>query len=119
RAIAGRSLASTLRGTTSTLDEAPAFAESLTPRIHYGWSDLRSIRDGRWKFVLAPTSELYDLARDPGEHHNAVNDEPARARALRAALDRHLSEESASSARAPQGGGVPAVPLDLVEKLGA
>src|SRR5262249_35834350 len=63
-AVAGRSLALVVRGAAATLDEAPAFAESLTPRIHYGWSDLRSVRDGRWKFILAPRPELYDLARD-------------------------------------------------------
>ncbi|HJZ78407.1 MAG TPA: sulfatase-like hydrolase/transferase [Vicinamibacterales bacterium] len=115
--IAGRSLAAAARGDRRGLDEAPAFAESLTPRIHYGWSDLRSIRDGRWKFVLAPRPELYDLARDPAERRNLVVDEPARARALRTALERQLgSEESALSARAAPPGDIP---LELVERLGA
>jgi choline-sulfatase len=115
--LAGRSLASATRGGAATLDEAPAFAESLTPRIHYGWSDLRSVRDGRWKFIRAPRSELYDLDRDPGEQHNLIQDEPARARALQAALDRHLrSEELATSAGAAKSGDVPA---ELVEKLSA
>ena len=114
-ALSGRSLASAARGAAPTLEEAPAFSESLTPRIHYGWSDLRSVRDGRWKFIRAPTPELYDLARDPGEQHNLVHEEAARARALAAALDRHLlSEDSATSARSAQ-----PVPAELVEKLGA
>ena len=113
-ALSGRSLAPAIRGTVS-LDEAPAFAESLTPRIHYGWSDLRSVRDGRWKFIRAPRPELYDLTRDPGEEHNLVRDEPARARALAAALDRHLlGEESAASRPAAAD-----LPAELVEKLGA
>jgi choline-sulfatase len=116
-AIAGRSLASAARGGTRALDEAAAFAESLTPRIHYGWSDLRSVRDGRWKFVLAPRPELYDLTRDPDEHHNLLLDEPARARALRSALERQLrAEESARPARAAQRGDIP---IELVERLGA
>jgi arylsulfatase A-like enzyme/Tfp pilus assembly protein PilF len=112
---AGRSLASLLRGEAAKLDEAPAFAESLTPRIHYGWSDLHSLREGRWKFILAPRSELYDLARDPFELHNVVDAEPARARAFRAAIDRRLASE-ASTARQAQAGDVP---IDLIEKLGA
>jgi arylsulfatase A-like enzyme/Tfp pilus assembly protein PilF len=115
--LAGRSLAPAVRSTPSTLDEAPAFAESLTPRIHYGWSDLRSIRDGRWKFILAPRPELYDLAGDPGERHNIADDQPARARALRAALEHHMAaEEPAAAARAARAGDVP---IELVQRLGA
>jgi choline-sulfatase len=116
RARAGRSLAPALSGSPTALREEPSFAESLTPRIHYGWSDLRSIRDGRWKFILAPKPELYDLARDPGEHDNLVNNEPARARALGAGLARHLADDTPALARQPSTGDVPA---DLVEKLGA
>jgi len=115
--LAGRSLASMARAAGPALDDAPAFAESLTPRIHYGWSDLRSIRDGRWKFILAPKPELYDLANDPAEARNLALDEPARARALRGALADHLrSEDAAISARPAQPSDVPP---ELVEKLGA
>src|SRR5207247_2326486 len=77
-----------LRGTT--LADEPAFAESLVPLIHYGWSDLRSVRDGRWKYILAPRAELYDLDRDPGELANLVEREPAPARAMRAGLQQLL-----------------------------
>src|SRR5262249_9040647 len=115
--LSGRSLAAVVGGARVTLGEAPAFAESLTPRIHYGWSDLRSIRDGRWKYIRAPAPELYDLARDPGELHNLLRDEPARARALQMALDGHLrAENSPAAAPAPSGGGVH---TELVEKLSA
>jgi tetratricopeptide (TPR) repeat protein len=98
------------------LDDTPSFAESLTPRIHYGWSDLRSVRDGRWKFILAPKAELYDLSSDPGELHNLIDAEPLRARALHAGLERHLAEDSPSATRKISPADVPA---DLVEKLGA
>ena len=115
-ALAGRSLAAAARGAGSRLEEAPAFAESLTPRVHYGWSDLRSVRDGRWKFIRAPRPELYDLGRDPGERRNLVDEEPARARALAAALDRHLREEERAPQRAAPAADAPA---ELVEKLSA
>jgi arylsulfatase A-like enzyme/Tfp pilus assembly protein PilF len=114
--LAGRSLASLLRGKPAPLDEAPAFAESLTPRIHYGWSDLHSVREGRWKFILAPRPELYDLARDPSELNNMIDVEPARARAFRAAIDRRLASEAAAAPRQAQAGDVP---IELIEKLGA
>ena len=48
------------------------YSESFYPRYHYGWSDLRSVQDGRFKLILAPVPELYDLGRDPGEEKNLV-----------------------------------------------
>ncbi len=49
-----------------------AYAETFYPRYHYGWSDLRSVQDGRWKLIVAPVPELYDLERDPDEEKNLV-----------------------------------------------
>ena len=49
-----------------------AYSETFYPRYHYGWSDLRSVQDGRFKLILAPVPELYDLDRDPGEEKNLV-----------------------------------------------
>jgi len=52
-----------------------AHAESWYPRYHYGWSELRSIQDGRFKLIRAPRSELYDLSTDPREEqdHSSEN----------------------------------------------
>jgi len=111
---AGRSIAPALRG--EALADEPAFAESLVPLIHYGWSDLRAVRDGRWKYILAPRPELYDLDRDPGELTNLVDREPSRARAMRTGLEQHLRTEEAAVRSAPAAA---AVPADLLEKLGA
>src|SRR5262249_9960496 len=112
----GHSVAPALRGESIIADETPAFAESLTPRIHYGWSDLEAIRDGRWKYILAPRPELYDLAADPGELTNLADAAPARARALRSALDRHLAETHSTT---PFDALSTKFPADTVEKLGA
>src|SRR6185295_13870907 len=84
-ATSGRSLAPGLKG--GAANDQPSFAESLVPLLHYGWSDLRAVRDGRWKYVLAPKSELYDLDNDPGELKNLVDAEPAKASAMRASLE--------------------------------
>src|SRR5207249_298705 len=113
-ATSGRSFAAALRG--ERLADEPAFAESLVPLIHYGWSDLRAIRDGRWKYILAPRAELYDLDRDPDELTNLVEREPARARALRGGLEQRLRLEKESARSAPAAA---VVPPDLLEKLGA
>jgi tetratricopeptide (TPR) repeat protein len=49
-----------------------AYSETFYPRYHFGWSDLRSVQDNRFKLILAPVPELYDLERDPGEGINLV-----------------------------------------------
>ena len=108
----GRSLAPVLRGTAPMTPE-PAYAESLLPLLHYGWSDLRALRDGRWKYIQAPRPELYDLETDPGETRDLAAEMPARAEALRNGVAAHLARERAVATDAA------GVPADLLEKLGA
>ena len=47
-----------------------SIAESWYPRLHFGWSELRSARVGEWKYIAAPKPELYDLRTDAGEGKN-------------------------------------------------
>jgi arylsulfatase A-like enzyme/Tfp pilus assembly protein PilF len=49
-----------------------AYSETYYPRFHYGWSDLKSVQDGRYKLILAPVPELYDVVADPREEKNLV-----------------------------------------------
>jgi arylsulfatase A-like enzyme/predicted Zn-dependent protease len=50
----------------------PAYSETYYPRFHYGWSDLKSVQDERYKLILAPLPELYDVVADPHEEKNLV-----------------------------------------------
>jgi choline-sulfatase len=109
----GRSLGPVLRGTAPMEVSEPAYAESLLPLLHYGWSDLRAMRDGRWKYIQAPRPELYDLEADPGETRDLAAEMPARAEALRNGLAAHLAREREVKTDAA------GVPADLLEKLGA
>ena len=43
------------------------YAESFAPLLDFGWSPLRALRDGQWKYIAAPRPELYDIVSDPGE----------------------------------------------------
>ena len=54
-----------------------SLAESWYPRLHFGWSELRSARVGEWKYIAAPKPELYDLRGDRGERKNLVHDRAA------------------------------------------
>ncbi len=44
----------------------------MYPLHHYGWSDLRALRSGRYKVIDAPRPELYDVDRDPNESHEPL-----------------------------------------------
>lgn len=113
--VSGRSLAAALRG--GALDETVAFAESLWPLVHYGWSDLRALRDGRWKYILAPRPELYDLEADPGETRNLAESDTTRARAYRSAVEGWLRDEQQRLRTQPSRTAV--VPPEMLEQLGA
>jgi choline-sulfatase len=63
-----------------------AYSETYFPLYYMNWAPLRSIQDGRWKFIEAPTPELYDLSTDPRELTNLAPREPGRAAALARAL---------------------------------
>jgi arylsulfatase A-like enzyme len=60
--------------------QAPVFSHTTEAfRVAEGYTDLASIRDARWKYILRPVDgieELYDLERDPDETANRVQQEP-------------------------------------------
>ena len=74
------------------------YSESLLPRIHFGWSELRSLVDRNHHFIEAPRSELYDLARDPRETKNVAADERRVFTAMRAAMEQHAAAFTAPAA---------------------
>ncbi len=50
--------------------EPPArriYAETFYPRLHFGWSELTALFDGRHQYIHGPDPELYDLVDDPAE----------------------------------------------------
>lgn len=49
------------------------YAETLYPRIHLGWSELRSIVEFPHHLIHGPRPELYDLRADPKEVTNVRN----------------------------------------------
>ena len=113
--LAGHSLAGALRGGPAP-QEPVTYAETLVPLLHFGWSDLRVVREGRFKYIQAPRPELYDLASDPGEQRNLADSQGARSTAMRTVLGRFLDEERRGG---PAAGGTASAPIELIEKLGA
>jgi choline-sulfatase len=64
----------------------PVFSESVYAHACFGWSDVRSLREGAYKYIEAPRPELYDLSRDPREVNNLVRTRAGEASRLRGEL---------------------------------
>jgi arylsulfatase A-like enzyme/Tfp pilus assembly protein PilF len=69
----------------------PVYSESLYPRLHLGWSELRALESGSYKLIQAPEPELYDMVTDPRERENLVEQQPQ----VVADLQRQLAELTA------------------------
>lgn len=64
------------------------YAESFAPLLDFGWSALRSVREGGWKYIEAPKPELYHVATDAQEGSNVFARERTRAATLQAHAQR-------------------------------
>jgi arylsulfatase A-like enzyme/tetratricopeptide (TPR) repeat protein len=63
-------------------EETTSYFEALSANLNRGWAPLRGIlRQGR-KMIVLPVPELYDVAKDPKEVRNQVDQDRPTARAL-------------------------------------
>ncbi|HEY0141814.1 MAG TPA: sulfatase-like hydrolase/transferase [Thermoanaerobaculia bacterium] len=80
----------------------PIYSETLYPRIHLGWSELRSLIDGNYHYIESSSPELYDLSKDPGETKNLIADERRVAASMRNALAQVPAGDTAIAAIDPE-----------------
>ncbi len=105
KGVQGRSLAQELSAAELTVGEPPArsaatepavlYAETLSPRLGYGWGEMRALYSGGRKYVFGPRPELYDLDADPRELRDLVAIEPETAERMQRQLSRFLSDHAA------------------------
>jgi choline-sulfatase len=72
--------------------QAGVYSETYYPRIHLGWSELRSLVDARYHLIDGPRPELYDVVHDPGETSDVLAQKAQAAAAMRAALARGAAD---------------------------
>ncbi|HUR80947.1 MAG TPA: sulfatase-like hydrolase/transferase, partial [Thermoanaerobaculia bacterium] len=97
-ALTGASAPARLDG-RSLLDDAPphpVFSETLYPRIHLGWSELRSVIDWPHHLIDGPKPELYDVARDVRESRDLRESDRRAYTRLRNALAAAPSTDAAA-----------------------
>jgi choline-sulfatase len=87
-ALPGRSLAATLAGGPAP-PAGEVYFESLAGMTGKGWAPLTGViaGGGADKLIAVPEPELYDLAADPGERRNLVDERRRRLHELRARLE--------------------------------
>jgi arylsulfatase A-like enzyme/Flp pilus assembly protein TadD len=66
--------------------ERRIYSETYYPRIHLGWSELRSLIDAQFHYIDAPRAELYAIA-DTAERSNVLADNRRVVAAMRAELE--------------------------------
>ena len=120
--VQGRSLLAQLRDDRTGRDRSDQaardrvlYGETFMPRIHFNWSELRGTENTKYHFIDAPRSELYDLAKDPGEVHNLFTEKKAVAEEMRAKLVGMIRDYSSGKEMAEKTGLDPA----LMERLKA
>ncbi len=89
-----------------------AYAESYYPKLHYGWSELRSLRADGWKVIDAPTPELFAIGKDPKEAENLFASQ--RALGDRMVAEAQRMEQGFTGGRATE---VRAPSADTLERL--
>ncbi|MGZ5554861.1 MAG: sulfatase-like hydrolase/transferase, partial [Candidatus Aminicenantales bacterium] len=98
-------------------DDVPAYGEAMASNIQFGWSALHALRTPRYKYIDAPRAELYDLAKDSGEHENVLAKSPEVARRMKAELD-VLMTETSRDAPAPQAADLDKETMERLSALG-
>ncbi len=91
--VQGQSLLDLCSGRREDLDLV-AYSESLYPRHHYGWSDLKSLRNGAFHFIASPEPELYDVRVDPLQEENLAPQRPDEVRRFELQLQELLGRFS-------------------------
>jgi tetratricopeptide (TPR) repeat protein len=93
------------------------YAETFLPRLHFNWSELRSVETEKYQFIDAPKPELYDLSSDPGETHNLYPEKKTVGDELRARLAALISKYTAGQELAQKTGLDPAL-MERLKSLG-
>lgn len=103
RSFKGRSLLRAIDAPAA----GPVYSETLYTHDAFGWAALRGLRLGAYKYIEAPTPELYNLQADPRERNNLLRGASpqavAEAKRLRGELTKLLARRAPEPATPPPG----------------
>jgi arylsulfatase A-like enzyme/Flp pilus assembly protein TadD len=91
--LPGRSLA------TLVTEKSPArrniYSETYYPRFHYGWADQHSLIDGEHHYIQSTRPELFNVAKDPAELKNVLDEDRRTQFAMKRAIEPLIREAAA------------------------
>ena len=93
----GVDLSASLRGVEPA--DRVLYAETFAPLLDFGWSPLRAVRHGGWKYIEAPKPELYHVAADGKETANTAAAEGSRVTTMRNQVERFSGADIPVTAR--------------------
>jgi arylsulfatase A-like enzyme/Flp pilus assembly protein TadD len=94
------------------------YIENLSTQVLHGWAPLLGVHRGDYKFIHAPTPELYALRGDPRELVNRYEDEPLIAADLHAQLQGFVGDDPYMGTAAQQNLPLDAETEELLRSLG-
>lgn len=98
-AMQGESLVPVLRNGARKKNRL-AFSESYFAALQMGVSPIFSVQDNTLKYIDAPKPELYDLASDPGEKQNLIEQRKSEARQYQTRIEQYQKTYFKSSVEA-------------------
>jgi arylsulfatase A-like enzyme/Tfp pilus assembly protein PilF len=101
--VQGKNLAALLRG-QKEIPASPLYAETYLPRLHFDWSELRSLQAGGYHFIDSSKPELYEVGSDPGETRNLFAERPAMGSELQRKLAEVIRQYTPQQAQAQKTG---------------
>jgi arylsulfatase A-like enzyme/Flp pilus assembly protein TadD len=113
--VEGQSLVPVLEGKSEA--ERSLYAETFLARLHFNWSELRSVETERYHYIDAPKPELYDLSTDPREVQNIFAQKPAVTQELSTRLKSLIAQYTAGEEQAQKTGLDPAL-MERLKSLG-
>lgn len=96
--IQGQSLRPVMEGRFSSGAPSLYYAETLSPRLSHDWGELRTLYEGKFKYIHGPRPELFDLEADPGEVHDLSGEMPDRVDEMKSSLQEFMTRHVADHA---------------------
>lgn len=103
--VEGRSFLPVLKGEPMAAEERPLYFSRREGGMRYGGKTIEALRLGDWKLLQNDPygpRELYNLAEDPYETQNLIDQQPDKARELNRELMKHLQVQGAVPWQRPQ-----------------